>query len=69
MSIAVASSQSLHMPRGRWLLFTLCSGRHGAGSWVEDPELVSRIAKRMGTKQHLQISFAGANLFLTKRIQ
>lgn len=69
MSFAVASSLSLHMPRGRWLLSTLCSGRRGAGSCVEDPELVSRKAKRMGTKQILQFSFAGAKLFLTKRIQ
>lgn len=69
MNIAVASSLSLHMYRGRLLLFTLFSGRHGAGACVEDPELESKKQKRMGTKQNLQFSFAGAKLFLTKRIQ
>lgn len=45
MGIVIANSLSLHMPgeEGR-------SERSGAGSRVEDPELVSRKAKRMGTK-------------------
>lgn len=45
MNIAVASSLSLHMYRGRLLLFTLFSGRHGAGACVEDPELESKSKK------------------------
>lgn len=45
MGIVIANSLSLHVPgeEGR-------SERSGAGSRVEDPELVSRKAKRMGTK-------------------
>lgn len=45
MGIVIANNLSLHMPRENG-----CSETPGTGSCVEDPELVSRKAKRMGTK-------------------